>query len=450
MEVKEGKTGKGRVRRTELEIEVEAERSEVVALLEKGMLDEAMEKAGPGALIDESLPCDARLEKSMDLDRKKISGLWKRLPHFMQSPLEIVMRSADDEAFEKAFRSAVGHLPSLPRGTRGSGWTSRERRHMGFVTERDMRAAARVPCIAYLLVLALMLGRTDRARALVRLGWIPSIDGWRLMVERLGDFLELAERPEVCAEAIGVSPDDILQNAESAIAWIKDGMARSDRLDGLCDQSAPDLAAIQGLLDEGTPVGPWALFYALGAGNRPLVRLLLEAGADPNGDVKGQYVLVRAPSKSLSPELLQDMLDAGAICADFTSEFPFGEDTRDMPLARWAWDGRTDLMRQALDGSRAPIQVYNVRKDGSGENRRWSPLLATALSRGHAETAFWLCSKGARLDDLDDETEEPCSSCASEAVMAEFERLLAESEGAVFEGDARKVEAPEGGRRRGP
>jgi hypothetical protein len=348
----------------------------------------------------------------------------------MASPLEIVLRTAGADAFARAVDAMADPKRTflLPPGEIGGGWTSPLERPYpkgkGKAASDEARgtmAASRCD----LLGLALILGKTGQAVHMVRRGWAPRGYQWGKFRD---DMEEAADRaPKAVAALAGLPEADF----GAALDWVDGVRWRGGRIDDSFEPRKNDplnIRELRGLLERGADVDGFCLYQALLNGDAERIGLLLENGASPNALVGiGVPLLARIDSKRLTPESLQACLDAGAWPGlPPGAEFDFGDGMMPSPLYQWAFDGRLDLIAQAVERAAGPVPVLYEAKDGDGEIQTWCPLLAVALSRGHAEIADWLISKGASLDHLDDESGDPCGSFASAETMARLGEIMAE------------------------
>jgi len=127
-------------------------------------------------------------------------------------------------------------------------------------------------------------------------------------------------------------------------------------------------------------------------------------------------MLARVESSALSEQALQAWLDYGANpTRGFDSDSPFGDGMNPSALYQWTWEGRFDLVRQAVERAACPVPLHY-----KAYSQTYAPLLAVALARNHVDLAVWMIlEQGCELDHLDDAEGRPCREFGKGDAFAE-------------------------------
>lgn len=343
------------------------------------------------------------------------------IDYFLESPMVIALRGGSDAAFEKCIAA----------------WGSPVRRFsdvddyglMAVISfpfvdfnSPSFRAILRIVKGAYwdLLLLALMLGRTDRAEAMVRCGMCPTDNmEWASFHDRVINWKQTDSRTVSSISQV----DHVEWKPITDWSWRKVMLAQEldEELDRSRHSGSVDAMAagqiILEFVEKGASIGYMELANATEWGRLDLLRKLFASGGDPNIRYKtGISTLARMNQEKLTPEAVKVWLEAGAnplFCREReiieVSSLSLGA------LYNFAWSGRLDLVQICCETACGPVPLSH---DHDGV--RYSPFLAVALSKGHKDLAVWMIDqKGCRLDDLDPDTESPCRKLASPELLGE-------------------------------
>lgn len=351
------------------------------------------------------------------------------IAHYLESPMVIALRSGSDAAFEKclaAWGSPVRRFCDV------DDYGLKDVISFPYVDFKSpsFRAILRLGRGAYwdLLILALMLGRTDRAEAMVRCGMCPTDNmEWASFHDRVINW----KQTDSSTVSLVARVDHVDWKPITEWAWKKVELTQrlDDELDRVRRSESPDAVAagqvIMEFAEKGTTTGYMELANATEWGNLDLLRKLFALGGDPNIRYKtGVSTLARMDQEKLTPEAVQVWLEAGAnplFCHEQeivdVSSISLGA------LYNFVWAGRLDLVQACCEASCGPVPLSCYR-----EGARYSPFLAVALSKGHKDLAVWMITKkGCKLGDLDPDTGSPCRELASpellEEVKAEIQRI---------------------------
>lgn len=345
------------------------------------------------------------------------------IDHFLESPMMIALRSGSDAAFERCLET----------------WGSPARRFfdvddygvlevmsVSFVNYKSPNLSAIIEFGrgAYwdLLILAFMVGKPDRAEAMVRCGMCPTDSmEWASFHDRVVKWKKADSN--VVSHFVRVGQVDW----KPIIDWAWKKVELTQELDDELDrvrrsESSEAMAAgqvIMEFVERGATVGYMELANATQWGNLDLLRKLFALGGDPNIRYKtGVSTLARISQEELTPEALKVWLEAGAnplFCREHeiidVSSISRGA------LYNFVWAGRLDLVQTCCDASCGPVPLSCDR-----EGARYSPFLAVALSKGHRDLAVWMITKKrCKLGDLDPDTGSPCRELASPDLLEEVE-----------------------------
>lgn len=135
------------------------------------------------------------------------------------------------------------------------------------------------------------------------------------------------------------------------------------------------------------------LAYAAAYGNLEIVKLLVEAGADLNGQVAyGDVALIKADEHD-NADVVEYLIEAGA---DVNIPSRFGM----TPFIGLCAGGQLEFVQLAVDrGADVNSSFLSTIGDGAG-TKNLSPLQA-AVTYGHAEVVAFLLSQGADADATD-------------------------------------------------
>jgi hypothetical protein len=395
--------------------------------------------AAVGEPAPESIERDRRraLFSPMSLDRALSNARFRGVPtskrsngnlaarstisHFLESPMEIALRSGSDAAFERCLAA----------------WASPVRR---FSDLADFGCLDVISCPyvdfssplidelieiargAYwdLLIIAFMVGRPDRAEAMVRCGMCPTDNmEWASFHDRVIKW----KRADSNAVTLFARVDQVDWKPIIDWAWRKVELAQEldEELERTRGAGSLDAMAagkiISDFVEKGASIGYMELAKATEWGRLDLLRKLFASGGDPNIRYKtGVSTLARMNQDKLTPEALQVWLEAGAnpmFCREHeiveVSKISLGA------LYNFVWAGRLDLVQTCCDTSCGPVAL-----SCNWNGARYSPFLAVALSKGHKDLAVWMITqKGCKLSDLDPDTGSPCRELASPAVLDE-------------------------------
>lgn len=404
-----------------------------------------MEKRGASVDLESEIPLDGALRTRIWRSADGIEGALEQIqheqefvgiaseaiPYFGASPLEIALRSGNFAGIECVVRYLTSPKMTFARGyhgTRGGGWKTL---YSGLRRASSTEAGVKLQVDfskpdTPLILLAVLLGDLRSANLMLQLGWAPEGE-WAY-----GDLCSSVSRiqqeikKDPAFEDVVTAAFDIPRGTTGAATnWLLKRANLSQELEDLFDEA--DYAAIREkvmkLLVQGTHVGYYPLSVATENNDLEMLRRLFAAGANPNCRYKtGVAMLARIDAKRLTPEALQIWLDAGANPTHgMDSDTPFGDGLNPSALSAWAWNGRRDLIEQAVEKAVSPVPLsYQY------EGNTYAPLLATALSQGHLDLAFWLVSKkGLSLDALDDGNGEACRDFATPEFLAQAEAAVA-------------------------
>lgn len=347
--------------------------------------------------------------------------------------LEVALVLGSPEAFERAlgpWAEPAARFAS-PREREHPDLMSGQMWHRALAHPKAMELLHMFPGHGhFLLLLAVLLGKLDQAEAMVRLGvsptdsseWMDCFDAWR-------DLLSLADAE--LEQVVGFSREKINEasqwfRAKRQLASALDNALMPDgQLDGaaLVPARAKAIQEALALLDQGAPVGAFALSKASEWGEVQLLERMFKSGANPNQRAgNGIPLLARMESSKLTEPVLQMWLDYGANpTMGPDAEAPFGSGMCPSPLYQWAFEGKLDLIKQAATRAVGPVPLRFTDNRGN----TYAELLAVALWKGHVELAHWLIAEGGcRLDDLEEDRGEPCSAMAKPDVLAKVIALL--------------------------
>jgi hypothetical protein len=382
--------------------------------------------------------------------KQKRLKLWdeatKAIPYFNASPLEIALRSGCMTSLEvllKRLTSPEKRFADGRNGVRGEGWASLLFRSKALLTdEEDNLSLVEWGCsssnLKPLIMLACLLGNFEAAALMQRHGWAPNnefeyADLYALLNQAGQAFTEAPELEDLVALKLDIPKGTFNQAGD----WLWNCGQMASKLEDLFGEKK-DYPGIRekvfALLDEGAPVGYFSLAVATEHNDLEMLRRLFDSGGDPNAVYRtGWSILAKINSKKLSAEALQIWLDRGSS--------PINHMDADSPydlsaLVQWAWEGRLDLIRQSVDQAAGPVPLTyerNIQLDDDDSPKvvkTFSPLLASALSKGHLELVVWLLrDKKLSLDDWDDWDGgrwEPCHTFASTTFLSEVKTALAQ------------------------
>ncbi|XXH01602.1 hypothetical protein Hte_007962 [Hypoxylon texense] len=157
-----------------------------------------------------------------------------------------------------------------------------------------------------------------------------------------------------------------------------------------------DMTGFEKLLEKGWDINSSlghvgdALSLAVGADKLPAVRFLLDHGADPNANLRGETYsgLELAPIVGASLEIVSLLLRHGAL-AKGRSAMLFA-----------ARKGRVDMMRVLFEAGVSVDEVPDNDDvyDNAKEQVDWGTPLHGAAGNGQSEAITWLLRKGASTD----------------------------------------------------
>ncbi len=364
--------------------------------------------------LDESLVtrfrCDVR---NLAPSGKQVETLVKQacedIHKFGESPLEIAIRSGNEALVDSILDEMMCPRRVFQRGyfgKVGGGWTSVEFR----LSLVDPRLACRLPLVSQLrsrpiVLLAILLGNQGLAERLIQRGWSPhDIFEWEHLAEQVRRSHETIQRhrelePVLCT-VFGIPAGTL----EAAGAWLEERAALTAQLDDLfCLQpNTRWLKKVDALLAKNAPVSYFPLAVASERNDASLLEKLFAAGGEANARYKADVpLLARLDSDRLTPDILQIWLDNGANpIHDVDADAPYGDEMGPSAIYQWVWEGKLDLVKQAVKRSVGNVPLWYVDDEG----RRQSPMLALALSRNHLKIGSYMIKEhGASLDDFSGE-----------------------------------------------
>lgn len=352
---------------------------------------------------------------------------------FGASPLEMVLALGSPDAFERALSYWTDPKAQFdaPRQRDRLNLSSSLMLYRSLANAKTLAMGNEFPRHGHFLLLhAVLLGKFEQAEGLVRLGlspadsseWDECADAWRI----------LASLADADLEEVSGFPREKLREAHKwfqaksrLAADLDNALKLPEQLEGKDLAAAREQAAqkAMALLDQGAPVGAFALSRASAWGDLALLERMFKSGANPNQrSGSGVPLLALVDSSKLTEPVLQMWLDYGANpTMGPGAESPFGSGMCPSPLYQWAFEGKLDLIKQAA--TRAVGHVPLRFTDNRGNT--YAELLAVALWKGHVELAHWLIAEGGcRLDDLEEDRGEPCSAMAKPDVLAKVIALL--------------------------
>ncbi|QDL55001.1 hypothetical protein [Rhodoferax aquaticus] len=353
----------------------------------------------------------------------------ERIPYLFASPLEIALRTAPIEAFEKtllSWSSPERRFFGIDGSSKdGHGWQSFSIRSSILDKKQSSRALFDIGQRLKrhsLLTLALLLGKTEHAVALCRHGLRPdSQNEWDDVFSALQSFKGLTPDQQTWLTGC-VEPKTI-----QAIEWL----IEQDNLFNAMEEAAEELEAPQGipklgeLLDQGASFSYYPMIKAMEWGQLDLLERMFKSGGNPNVTYKsGAPLMARiAGDEYFTLEALDLFLKYGTNpTMGEGAESYFGDGWNLSALASFVWSGRFEHLKKACDGPVAPIALRrdkagyepsfgDTKKKSKKPKVYYSQMLALALQKDHGAMAAWMIQKhGCRLDDLEPENGEPCSA----------------------------------------
>lgn len=414
-------------------------RADAIELLMNGRFDEFMDWAvGPGheaaggakhkppnlyerydTLTNPLALDEALIYERLGDDSPYFGKAYEDVPMLSASPLEMVVRYGSDEAFD-AMLSYFGspkvrfELEGRFHGVCSGVWWSGPRRLFNSSDRKCKTISNLLRSHVMIMPICVMVGRKDRADALLRGGWLDD-DGW---AKAKADVEKLQELPLEWQLRL---TDGKVPDYAAARAWIDDKCALSSRLEkatALLLNSGTREAArleIRAIAEAGVGIGASTLEMASLIGDAELLTHLFRHGANPNGrNDSGDPAMASLARDTLDSEILQAWLDAGAntsVAADPDIVFDGSL------LAGLACSGQLDRLKQACEGGVKPI---DLRPCIAGEFN--APLLAWALRYKIGEVALWLVEeKGCRLTDIEPESGSPCVDFGAGELLAKVQ-----------------------------
>lgn len=425
-------------------------RAKALEAVLEGRFEEYLEWAH-GVGLESPFPMDVELMSGLRevvKDRRKLYSnldtVIEAIPHFHRSPLEILVIEGSPETFEKALGFLSSPAIRFARSYREGAleWASSEICSMRvFVTDsaqdiplcKWVERNGRVP----LILLALLQGNMAAATALQKSGLAPDGPTYDDMAHILNQTEKWCADTASAAEVLRAVLSIPTEHLKEAADWLSSKSALGSELDDLFGskdfQSVRDRAV--SLVKCGAIVGYYPLMRATEFGDAEMLRLLFEAGGNPNALYKsGIPALARLKTEKLTPDALQIWLDAGASpLFDADSEEPFGNGMCPSPLMQAVWDGRDWVVKQMVERAQGKVEI-EYERDGA----IWSPALTLALMRKHDDLAAWMCAeKGARLEGMEPEDGRTAREFASDQQMTKIGAAMAAKQGGVLDGDAR-------------
>lgn len=345
---------------------------------------------------------------------RPLAAAFEKIKLFGASAIEIALRLGTLESFESVLRAwsapAVRFAYGPSSTANWAGWSSLKLLIIarpglsGFEHQfREFKHS--------LLPLALLLGKTGQAEAMVRHGMCPhGDDGWVALWRGTRALGKLCEAD--LAAAVGAGGADV----QKALDWIEGKGVLAQEWQSAFEGDG-DGAAAEALFGHGALFDYYPLARASERGDAVLLRRLFDEGADPNCFYKtGDPMLYRLDATKMTADVLQAWLDAGArpiLNAGESNPFT-SVDSGSSAIYGFAVAGRADLVKQACERAAEPFGL--TYKEG---RKTCAPLLAAALDGGHQDLALWLISeKGCSLSHLDGEDRRPCSEHASGDLLA--------------------------------
>ncbi|PHM20519.1 MAG: hypothetical protein CK604_06230 [Curvibacter sp. PD_MW3] len=372
---------------------------------------------------------DAGLDELAQADRIAREAL----PRFGQSAFEIAMRADDGKAFSKLLD--LWKAPSA-RYLRGSDPWTKEADWKGFNAHIALKRAG-LSRPAFLdrrgwdmLILPFLVGKPERADHMVRAGMAPKEPfEWASFSEKAQELAKIDAK--LLSELVGSEAADPARASE----WGRERGLLAQKLEeaaGEAGSTNEDFARTAlAMIEQGAPIGYFALAVASERADLGLLKKLFEAGGDPNCRYKtGVPMLARLNGAELTADTVSVWMKAGCRpTMDPGSEEPFGHGMNPSALYEFTWSGRLDLLKACAEHAQGPLSFTEELRDGSIA----SDLLALAIDKGHEEVAAWLVEeKGCRLDHLYTGDGEPVRGFAEGKMLA---RLVAIEERLALKAD---------------
>lgn len=328
--------------------------------------------------------------------RRLYSLACEKIPSLGASPLEVAIRRASLPAVFKLLQSLTRPERVFERGYDGEvgkGWTSpafRTRAH-------DPVIAVDLPLLSSgfdqaAALLAILCGQRPIAEECIRHGWSPHAAHEWSHLARLVSTTRLAIAANPALDPIFNELFDLPGGTlEFAEAWLNERAALAAQLDDLFERN-PDAAwyrELESLLARAAPVDYYPLAVASEWMDKGLLEQLFAAGANPNCTYKtGVSLLARLDATRLKAPVLQVWLDHGANPTHGSgSSASYGDEWNPSALYQWVWEGKLDLVRQAVEQSRGGVPLWFMDDD---DGRRCSPMVDLARARGHPKLANWM------------------------------------------------------------
>jgi hypothetical protein len=331
------------------------------------------------------------------------------IPHFNQSPLEIILRSAPIDVIKavfaklntplRAFQLAhlddhypIWHEHSLNRKNKRHLFCNIKIKALNITSDDeadDLKSwvsdcASQLNFEKPLILLPLLLGRTDVAETMVknRLAY-SSYWSYFTVVDHLKELMSIVnQKKELLEDYVSFALDVDAKNLSESTLWLRDKALLGQELENLFDEkefpkSRPKILRI---LSKGAPIGYYEVMMATQYKDNALLSRLFQAGANPNVRYKtGVPALARLDQSTLTAASLGIWLKAGANpIRGMDTDMPFGDGMCPPPLMSAISSGLTDIVKTMVDDALEPIPLCYV-----SQGKRWAEPLSTAIFRHH-------------------------------------------------------------------